>query len=186
MQLIVIHGPIASGKLTTAKELAERTGLALFHNHLVVDTVLSVFPFGSEPFIRLRDQFWLATFAAAAESDRSLIFTFAPEPTVPTDFFARVVDTVQSRGGRVIFIELQVSDHEQAARLDNADRKVYGKLTDVAVLDELRRRSRQGEPFPIPPADVVLDTGTSSPADSARRIATELALPTHRPHSPTG
>ena len=78
----------------------------------------------------------------------------------------------------MIFVELQVSDDEQAARLDNVDRKIYRKLTDAAILTELRRRSRQGEPFPIPPADIVVDTGTSSPAGSARRIATQVGLPT--------
>ncbi len=86
MQLIIIFGPVASGKLTTAGELAALTGLPLFHSHLVVDTVLSVFPFGSEEFVQLRDLFWLAAFEAAAKADHSLIFTFGPEPTVPTDF----------------------------------------------------------------------------------------------------
>ena len=57
MKLIFIHGPVASGKLTIARALAALTGLAVFHNHLVVDAVAAVFPFGSEPFIRLREQF---------------------------------------------------------------------------------------------------------------------------------
>ena len=48
MQLIFIYGQVAAGKLTVARALAARTGLALFHNHLVVDAVAAVFPFGSE------------------------------------------------------------------------------------------------------------------------------------------
>jgi hypothetical protein len=50
MQLIFIFGQVALGKLTVARELAARTDVALFHNHLVVDAVSAVFPFGSEPF----------------------------------------------------------------------------------------------------------------------------------------
>ncbi|MFD2498935.1 hypothetical protein ACFSTI_08890 [Rhizorhabdus histidinilytica] len=47
MQLVFLHGPVAAGKLTVARLVAERTGIALFHNHLVVDAVAAVFPFGS-------------------------------------------------------------------------------------------------------------------------------------------
>ena len=54
------YGPAVSGKLTIAKELATLTGFSLFHNHLVVDAVAAVFPFGSERFVKLREQFWLA------------------------------------------------------------------------------------------------------------------------------
>ena len=49
--------PVASGNLTIAREIAEQTGFALFHNHLVVDSVDAVFPFGSELFARLRKLF---------------------------------------------------------------------------------------------------------------------------------
>ena len=89
MHLIFIHGPAASGKLTVARELAKLTGLPLFHNHLVVDAVAALFPFGSAPFVRLREETWLAAFREAAEADHSLIFTFAPERTVRPEFIAR-------------------------------------------------------------------------------------------------
>lgn len=177
MQLIVVHGPMASGKLTTARRLAAMTGLPLFHNHLVVDAVMSVFPFGSDGFIRLRDKFWLATFEAATQADRSLIFTFAPEPTVPRDFFARVERAVHGHGGTVVFAELQVSEEEQVARLGNADRRAYGKLVDVAVLHQIRSQTRLAEPFPVPESRVVIDTTTSPPVESAALIADALGLP---------
>jgi hypothetical protein len=46
--------------------------------------VLAVFPFGSPEFVRLREEFWLRTFAVAIGSGTSLVFTFAPEPSVPS------------------------------------------------------------------------------------------------------
>jgi cytidylate kinase len=52
MELVFIHGPAGSGKLTVARELSRMTGLRLFHNHLTVDAVTAVFDFGSEPFVR--------------------------------------------------------------------------------------------------------------------------------------
>ena len=54
MHLLFLYGPPASGKYTIARIIAEQTGLPLFHNHLIVDAVAAVFPFGSANFIRLR------------------------------------------------------------------------------------------------------------------------------------
>src|ERR1700749_1982483 len=117
MHLIFIYGPIASGKLTIARELASRTGMSLFHNHLVVDAVGAVFPFGSKAFVRLREQFWLSVFEAAAQNGCSLIFTFVPEPTVDPAFPERVRELVRSAGGEVTFVELVISREEQERRL---------------------------------------------------------------------
>lgn len=180
MDLVFLHGPAASGKLTTGRALAELTGFALFHNHLVVDTLLAVFPFGSGPFVRLRDQFWISTFTEAAKSGRSLIFTFTPEPTVPEDFPQRARSIVEERGGRVHFVALSVSPSEQEARLGNADRRGYRKLTDVEVLRELRSVGGGGaEPLP---ADLTIETDGSPAAESARTIARSLRLEPQQPH----
>jgi cytidylate kinase len=86
MDLIFLHGPAASGKLTTARALGRNLNYPVFHNHLVVDLLTTVFPFGSEPFVRLREQMWTSVFADAARAGTSLIFTFAPESTVAHGF----------------------------------------------------------------------------------------------------
>jgi hypothetical protein len=101
MRLIFLYGPPASGKLTIGRLLAERTELPLFHNHLIVDAVAAVFPFGSDEFVRLRENFWLQIIVSAARAGQSLIFTFAPEPTVAADFAGRVTHAVQEAGGGV-------------------------------------------------------------------------------------
>ena len=72
MLLVFIHGAPAVGKLTVARELAGLTGFHLFHNHLTVDLVSSLFAFGTPSFVSLREQIWLAAFAEAARADRSL------------------------------------------------------------------------------------------------------------------
>ena len=59
--LVFIFGRAAAGKLTIARELSRLTGLPVFHNHLIVNAVVAVFPFGSDEFVRLRDEFWMAT-----------------------------------------------------------------------------------------------------------------------------
>lgn len=68
MNLVFLHGTAASGKPTTARALESLVGYPVFHNHLVVDTLTTVFPFGSEPFVRLREEIWLQVFTAAART----------------------------------------------------------------------------------------------------------------------
>jgi len=55
MKLIFIWGGAASGKLTVAQKLSELTGIALFHNHLVVDALLGKCELGAPEFVRLRE-----------------------------------------------------------------------------------------------------------------------------------
>ena len=64
--VLFIHGPAAAGKHTVGSRLAELSGLPLFHNHLTVDLVSTLFEFGSDGFVQLRADIWKAAFRAAA------------------------------------------------------------------------------------------------------------------------
>jgi hypothetical protein len=174
VRLVFLYGPVASGKLTVARHLAERTGLALFHNHLVVDAVAAVFPFGSEGFVRLREQFWLDTFAAAAAEERSLVFTFAPEPTVAPDFPARVQSLIKAAGGEVIFVRFDVSTETQEQRLTAPSRAAFGKLQSPELLRALRD-SMNAALQAMPEPALTIDTDRTRPEDAAEAIAALLA-----------
>ena len=169
MRLLFLYGPPASGKLTIGRMVADRIGWALFHNHLIVDAVAAVFPFGSEQFVQLREQFWLDTISAAAHAGRSLIFTFAPEPTVAADFSARLYKAVEDAGGEVLSVALDVEDADQEQRLIAADRAMFGKLRSPDLLRELRPAITACLHI-MPPANLRIDTGESSPPDAAEAI----------------
>lgn len=173
MELIFLHGTAAAGKLTTARALEDQLGYSVFHNHLVVDALTAVFPFGSEPFVRLREQFWLQVFSDAARSTRSLTFTFAPEATVQPGFPARAKAVVESSGGRVCFVRLTVTEKEQERRIGNADRQQFHKLTDLSTLRRLRD-DRTG--IEQPPVDLEIITDTTTAAESAALIARHFHL----------
>jgi chloramphenicol 3-O-phosphotransferase len=174
MQLIFLHGPAAVGKLTVARALCERTGLALFHNHLVVDAVHAVFEFGSPAFVTLREAMWLSVFEEAARANRSLVFTFAPEATVAPDFPARAVAAVEAHGGRVRFIALTAPLAVQDARVEAASRARFGKVNSLELMRELRASGSQD--YPPPPAELTLDTSLVPAEESARLIAEHLRL----------
>jgi len=172
-KLVFLHGPPAVGKLTVARELAALTGFRLFHNHLTVDLVSSLFSFGSEPFILLREQIWLAAFAEAARQKVSLIFTFNPERTVREPFIQEAIYVVEAAGGKVIFVELQCVEEKLEQRLEDASRQEFGKLVSVAQYRSLKDAGAFH--FPKLPSALYLDTTNQSPADSARLISEYVA-----------
>jgi hypothetical protein len=169
MRLLFIYGPVASGKLTIARLVAERTGLPLFHNHLIVDAVAAVFPFGSQEFIRLRERFWLETISTAAETGQSLIFTFAPEATVADDFPDRVSRLVEKAGGQVIYVALDVEPDEQERRLVDPTRDAFGKLRSPEIL-RAYRNSMAACMQAIPLPSMRVDTGAATPEQAADAI----------------
>lgn len=175
MQLIFLHGAPAVGKLTVARELAGLTGFRLFHNHLTVDLVSSLFPFGSESFIRLREQIWLAAFAEAARNGISLIFTFNPERTVRESFIQDTLDTIERAGGRVVFVELTCAEAELERRMEEPSRKEFGKLASV----ELYRSLKDAGAFDFSklPDGLSFDATNHTPAATAEAIAQAIMRP---------
>jgi hypothetical protein len=172
MKQIFLFGPPAVGKLTVALELARLTQYRLFHNHLTVDLVSSLFPFGSEPFVALREQIWLAAFSEAARHDVSLIFTFAPERTVSPGFAQRALEVVKSAGGETVFVELTCSEEALEARLTDPSRSEFAKLVSVAEYRTLRKEG--AFTFPRIPADVSFDTTNTLPSKTAQAIIEAL------------
>ena len=169
MDLVFIHGPAASGKLTVARELSRLTGFRLFHNHLTVDAVAAVFDFGSEPFVLLREQIWLSIFQESARRNVSLIFTFTPERTVRASFVKTTLDAVASAGGRVLFVQLTCPIDELERRMADASRAQFGKLRSLELFRQLNRAG--GFEFPkLPDSGLSIDTSQTSPAEAAVRI----------------
>ena len=176
MRLIVLYGMPAAGKLTVAQELKAITGLPVFHNHLVVDLLLSTFEFGSEPFVALREEIWLSFFREAARTKLpGLIFTFAPETTVRPLFMPTLVETVRGEGGTVEFAQLICPVEEIRKRIANPSRREFGKLASVELFEELRA-ARVFDAFDMPEPKITVDTSTCTPAEAAREIARVLAL----------
>ena len=176
MKLIFIYGLPATGKHTVARELAAMTGYKLFHNHLVVDLLLSVFDFGSEPFIALREDIWLSVFEEAATAHiPALIFTFNPESSVGPAFIPNVIEALKQSGGEVDFIELQCPLDELKRRLNNPSRQQFRKLTSIPLFEQLHADG-VFDTSHMPSPKLTIDTSTCTPAQAAARIAKSLQL----------
>jgi hypothetical protein len=56
MHLVLIFGPPAVGKMAVGRALSGLTGYPLFHNHMSIEPVLEIFPWGSPSFNRLTSE----------------------------------------------------------------------------------------------------------------------------------
>ena len=171
MDVLFVHGPPAAGKFTIGSLLSPMLDMPLFHNHLVVDVVSTLFEFGSPGFVELRERMWLAAFESAAREQRSFIFTFNPEATVDPELISKMEAVVGRYGGRVLFVQLLCSDQAVLDRLDDPERARFGKLRDRGVYEA--SAAAGGFEFPpLPEPFVRVDTEAQAPIESARLIAT--------------
>lgn len=185
MKLIFIYGLPATGKHTVARELAALTGYKLFHNHLVVDLLLSVFDFGSEPFVALREDIWLSVFEETATAQiPALIFTFNPESSVGPAFIPNVLEAMKQNDSEVDFVELQCPLNELKSRMDNPSRQQFRKLTSVPLFEQLHADG-VFDTSHMPPPRITIDTSTCTPAEAAEQIARALQLPRLDSHTAT-
>ncbi len=119
MDLVIIFGPAAVGKMTVGHALCARTGFKLFHNHAMIEPMLEIFPFGSPPFARLVAEFRRRVIEEAAGSGLpGLVFTFVWGLNEPAeiDTIASFIQIAESHGGRACLVELYSEQSERLAR----------------------------------------------------------------------
>lgn len=73
MQLVFIVGDSAVGKMTVGRELADQTGLKLFHNHLAIEPVLEIFGYWHKKAVH--DIRWTIFNEFAQTNQKGLIYT---------------------------------------------------------------------------------------------------------------
>ena len=135
----------------------------------------SLFEFGSEPFIALREKIWLETFSQALQARLAgLIFTFAFDQTVANDFPDKVRNLVEENGGKVIFVELKCSSEELEKRIAHPSRANFGKLNSVEFFRELFANGVFDHPKIA--ADFIVETTFISAVETARLIAQRLEI----------
>lgn len=118
MKFILIFGPQAVGKMTVGQELAKRTALKLFHNHMTIELLEPLFGFSPELW-RLSDLFRKEIFTTMAESKMTgLIFTYvwAFDLQEDWDFVNQVTEIFESKNATIYFVELEADLAERLKR----------------------------------------------------------------------
>jgi hypothetical protein len=184
--LVFIVGPPAVGKMAVGHELARRTGLKLFHNHHTVDIALRFFPFGSPPYLRLVGEFRRRIFEEIAASEQpGVIFTYvwAFDQATDDDAVEQWSGIFRSRGGRVLFVELEATQAERLRRNETEFRlaeKPFKRDLDASrrqllELDEKYQLNSKGR-FQGRQDYLHVDNTTLTAADVAAQIVAHFAL----------
>ncbi len=177
MKLVFLYGPPAVGKLTIARKLSEITNFKLFHNHLAVDIVTSIFDFGSDEYYRLAAKVRMTIFEEAAQSNlEGMIFTYVYAKPRNDLFISQIVRVVEQGGGEVCFVQLQCDRSDLERRVLSESRKEYGKITSVEKLNELLNRLDLFSQVSYP-RNLAINTSAISPLDSVERIILHFHIP---------
>jgi DNA repair photolyase len=174
MRLVFIYGP-ASGKLTIATELAKLTGFKLFHNHVSIQFVQSIFDFGTKPFWRLTGKYRLEMIEEAAKEGIDTIFTFVYSKGEDDKFVKRILQRVRSNGGQVYLVRLYCDREELARRVRSSQRRRMGKVGTVKMLSDLFRRYKLDLEVPFQ-RGLSIDITNRTPRSAAKSIARHYKL----------
>jgi hypothetical protein len=187
MDLVIIFGPPAVGKMTVGRELARATGLRLFHNHMALEPVLEIFPWGSPPFTRLVRLIRDEVFREVAQSRlpgliHTCMWDLASQPD--RQWIDQVRDLFLSKGARVHFVELY-APLEERLRRNRTEARLREKPSKRDLeASERRLLAREHDrtlntvaPFFHPESHLRIDNTRLSPAQVATMIIERFHLP---------
>lgn len=152
-----------------AKELSKITCYKVFHNHLTVDLVESIFDFGTDKFSYLVGKYRLELIEAAAKAGISLIFTFVYEKSYDDKFVEKIIRAVEKHRGTVKFVQLYSNKTRLAKRLKHPLRKRFNKMRRLKTLNELMGRHDITSSVPYP-NNLRIDNANVSPKRVAQMI----------------
>ena len=128
-KLLIIFGPPAVGKTTVGKIIESKSDFKLFHNHMVMDSVMHLFGVGTPSEDKLSRIIRESVIKEAALTGINLIFTyvwnFAKEKgKTNIDFYKNIYESI---GGQVIFVELVAPVSVRAERASDPMRNLEKK-----------------------------------------------------------
>lgn len=118
MKFVLLFGPQAVGKMTVGQELAKKTGLKLFHNHMTIDLLVPLFGFTPEMW-QLCHLFRKEIFRSVAKSNLyGIIFTtvWAFNQQEDWDHVETICRIFRETGGEIYFVELEADVKERLRR----------------------------------------------------------------------
>ena len=176
MDLVILFGPQAVGKMTVGEELQKLTGLKLFHNHMTIDLVLKIFTWeeGQDLISKFRDE--IMKKMATSKTHKGMIFTYVWAFNQEADwkYIEHVCEIFE--GHSIYFVELN-ADVETRLHRNSTENRLEKKWTKrdvdwsndelVKSLDKYRLISKDGE---IPYRNYLRIDNTNITANEAANI----------------
>jgi len=175
VDLVLLHGPPASGKLTIAKELSNLVGARVFHNHLTLDVAKSLLTFGDPEFWDLvRDLRQLSLQSYFENGAGIAVTTWCYEEPEDYQLFLNMKLIATEGGGRILPVFLNCDISHLESRVENTHRREMDKLCD---LDQLRKILSKKNYTAVPDEMCIeLNSGTNSAQCNAREIVRQFKL----------
>jgi dephospho-CoA kinase len=179
MNLIILYGPPASGKLTIGQILAKRIGYPLLHNHLVADFASALFPYGTEAYATFSEELRVRAIKTAIEQKvPGLIMTFAygletKDGLRDDTVLQELSRIVRKGGGKTTFVRLYADHSTLMERLGLPSRLQHKKLTNKRILKHLLKHYRIEDIVPFAES-LSLQTNQHSALQSAKEIIKHL------------
>lgn len=154
MDLVLIFGSGAVGKMTVGQELMKITGYRLFHNHMMIEPVLEIFgDFNVPTVIGLRN---LIFDEFLKTNHKGMIYTqmWNFDKQSDWDYINALSDKFKQSGGNVYFVELvadqkvRLERNKTENRLANKASKRNLEFSEGNILwedENWRLQSREGE-----------------------------------------
>ena len=136
MDLILILGSGAVGKMTVGQELMKITDFRLFHNHMMIEPVIEIFGgFQGGLVNKLRDEI----FDEFLKTDyQGMIFTYMMAFDIPSEweYVKSLSDKFEATGGTVYYVEL-VADQEERLKRNKTENRLKNKASkrDLEISD---------------------------------------------------
>lgn len=184
MNLIVLIGSGAVGKMTVGQELMKITDYRLFHNHMMIEPVIEIFGrFDGAVIKKLREDIFDA-FLKTAYGGMIFTYMWAFDMQSDWDYIKSVADKFEATGGTVYYVEL-VADREVRIERNKTENRLRNKASkrDIVVSEDRMLReetkyrlvSNEGE---IPFKNYMrIDNTNLEPEEVALMIKEHFGLP---------
>ncbi len=178
MRLLFIIGAQAVGKMTVGQALARITPMKLFHNHMTIEPVISLFGgYNGAVTERLRSVVF-EEFAKSGNYGLMFTYVWAFDQQADWDYVARLTRLYEEAGATVDYVELVASQEVRFERNRTENRLAEKPSKRNVALSEQLIRHAEGkyrcvsEPGEIPYANYLrLDNTNLSPEEAAKIIA---------------
>lgn len=177
MNVLLIYGPPAVGKLTVASEVVKRTDMRLLDNHATVNAVAPIFGFEHEAYYRLIRGMRQAILREAAAASIDLVLTMVYNRARRESSLALVDDVVAETGGRLCLLRLTCERAVLDRRVTNNDRRLKQSIHTV---QELARYMAERDPDHAIPGrqSLEIDNTHLSPEQVAETAIAHFGLAT--------
>jgi len=173
--LVLLHGPPASGKFTIANEISKLVNARVFHNHLTLDVAKSLLNFGDPGFWDLVHDLRLRSLRAFFEYGNDIaVTTWCYEEPEDHKRFRQFKSIARSANARVLPVFLSCELPILENRVTDAHRLEMEKLSDKERLREIvlsKNYCAISDELCI-----TVDTNSEQPESNARTIVDRFKL----------